>query len=375
MTVYLCTSGTSASRALRLEPGERFDAEWVDRQGGIERAASRLFESFKEYSMENEEALHNKLSAEIHSLARMGLSAGDSVYLFASETLDGQACARAVKRYLEQRQPGVEVIIEKVEGLQVDDEVRFRTVGVVNYVRKILRIIDDHGVKQCMLNPTGGYKALVPYTVLIGMLRQVPARYIFERSDRLLFLPPLPIEFARGRLESVRPVLEEITRETSVPASRFEERLSWEARKELECLFERDGKDVTLSAIGLLVFEELKRPSALTPFLSRKALDGLLRLRGRHGCDPERYLQRVSRDREAFEADRHGNAGEGLTWLKPGRTPDRYLVSEEGWRLVVWEVCDHEEYEGRSAVRDLGRSVRAERASKYAPFVRMELVD
>lgn len=373
MTVYLCTSGTSASKTLPRE--ERFDAEWVKRHGGVAEAARRLFETFKDFSMEDDEALHQRLSAEIHSLARMPLREGDRVYLFASETEDGQACAEAVKQYLEYHLLEVTVSIEVIPGLQVVDEARFRTQGVVEFVRRALRVIEAHDPSQCVLDPTGGFKALVPYTVLIGMLKQVPSRYIFEQSNSLLTLPPLPVEFARSRLEPVRALLEEIRRETAVPRKRLEEALSWEDRQTLSPLFEVEGTKITLSAVGLLVAEELFRPSALTPFLSRKGLEGLLALRKRKECDPVRYLQKVSRDRSALEQDKHGNAGEGLTWLKPGNTPDRYLISEEGWRLLVWEVCDHEEYERRSETRELGRHVRSEWTSKYAPFVRMELFD
>ena len=62
--------------------------------------------------------------------------------------------------------------------------------------------------------------------------------------------------------------------------------------------------------------------------------------------------------------------GNGLRWLKPGRTTDRYLVSVEGWRLLVWRAIREDRVGGdypQQIVIDPQR-VRA----KYAPFTRLE---
>ncbi|SKA86838.1 CRISPR-associated protein (Cas_APE2256) [Thiothrix eikelboomii] len=72
-------------------------------------------------------------------------------------------------------------------------------------------------VENCTLNPTGGFKALVPYAVLLGMIRRVSCRYIFEFSSQLIELPPLPVDFARSKLQSLKEVLELIERETFYP--------------------------------------------------------------------------------------------------------------------------------------------------------------
>jgi hypothetical protein len=55
---------------------------------------------------------------------------------------------------------------------------------------------------------------------------------------------------------------------------------------------------------------------------------------------------------------------------------DRYLVSVEGWRLLVWRIADHYgEYEGQLHDRTLGDRIAAERRAQYEPFVRMELYE
>jgi putative CRISPR-associated protein (TIGR02619 family) len=371
MKTYLCTTGTSAAKRQA-----RFDEKWVNENGGIAGAAKLLHATFRDFRMDDEGALHKELSAEIHSLARMPVEADDRVILFASETADGQACAHAVKLYLEQALPNIECAVKEVPGLQVTDSLRFRTEGVVNFVRMALREIDSYGAAQCVLNPTGGFKSLVPYTVLVGMLKGVPARYIFERSDTLMTLPALPLDFARERVEPVRELLERIERETVIPLVEWQQRIPFEERDQFAPLIEETGDgQITLSAIGLMFWEEIHRPSALVPYLSRPAMEDLIRIGQLPGRDPAQYLQRIAADRAKLDEDKHGNAGEGLFWLKPGRTTDRYLVSVENWRLLVWRIVNHAEYERLSANRALGATAKSERASRYAPFFRMEYCD
>ena len=379
MPVYLCTCGTSAAKKLPREP--RFDAAWVGECGGVDAAAKAIYDTFRTARLDDEVALERDLSAEIHSLARMGVNHKDTVVLFSSETADGQACAWAVKRYLEQARPGIVCRVEVIEGLQVTDAHAFRAAGVLNFTKAVLREIAANGAAQCVLNPTGGFKSLVPYTVLIGMLKDVPAKYIFERSSALIPLPMMPVEFARSRLEPLRPLLERIQNETAIPRAELNKALpSFEDRAALEPLFEDQGRgQVSFSPVGFLIWEELERPTALVPYLSRRAIDDLLEVRMIEGCKPDEYLERVSRSRNLLESGKHEPWKQGLFWLKPGEhTRDRYLVSVEGWRLLVWRIVDHREYDDLLTLNrktDAGARIVAERRTQYAPFVRMELYE
>jgi len=377
MAIYLCTCGTSAAKNLPRE--HRFDAAWVEAHGGVESAIADVHASFQTHSMDDEVALKRYLSAEIHSLARMGLNASDTVVLFSSETSDGRVCAGALKLYLERARPGLSCRIEVISGLQVTDSKRFRTEGVLKFTRAVLREIDANGSAQCVLNPTGGFKSLVPYTVLIGMIKGVPAKYIFEQSNTLIPLPMMPVEFARTPIEPIRPLLERIERESAIPKADLDTALPFAERTALDPLFEDQGNSqISFSPMGFLMWEELKHPSTLVPFLSRRALDDLRDVRAVEGCKPDDYIQRVARAREQLEAGKHESWSHGLFWLKPGQhTRDRYLVSLEGWRLLVWRIVEHEEYDTMLAQRkgDAGASTVAERRSRYEPFVRMELYE
>lgn len=378
MTVYLCTCGTSAAKNL-IPQGERFDAQWVESHQGADKAARQLLQTFRDYPMTDDTARRAYLSAEIHSLARMGAAADDRVVLFTSETPDGRACAIAVQLYLQEQLPGLICEVAVIQGLQVQDAAAFRTQGVVNFTKEVLKRIEDYGAGQCVLNPTGGFKSLVPYTVLIGMIKQVEARYIFEQSTALIRLPMMPVEFSRQRLEPIRALLERIDRETFIPKVDWEKAIPYEQREGIASLFEFEGKEVTLSSVGLLIWEELRKPSALVPFLSRVALEDYIKLRGIENSTPQPFLERVCRDQSQLETAKHESWSNGLFWLKRGQhTRDRYLVSVEDWRLLVWRMVDHDEYDRllqNNREGDQGKRIAEERKNRHEPFLRMEFYE
>lgn len=365
----ICSVGTSAAKAIC--PAAKLEA-WVQERGGAKAAAPAIFRSFADVPPTGP-PLRDKLSAEIHSLAGIGLTSNDRVLLLASATEDGHACALAVTTYLQKHWPGVIVNTEQVCGLQVYDAVQFRREGVVHFTRRCLQEVNNYGAENVTLNPTGGFKALVPYTVLIGMLKRVPCRYIFEQSDTLLDLPPLPVNFDRGPFEAYRELFEKIERDAAIPTTDWEATVPYDERRVLEPLVEREGNLITLSGFGLLFLDEVRTPTECVPFLSQKAWDDCLNnLAKLPQCDPFRFLGRVAKSRHAFTLAEHVNAGGGLRWLKPGNTTDRYLVSVEGWRMLVWRAIREDEigndYPNRVTVQP------AKDRKSYGPFTRMEIV-
>lgn len=369
--IFVCSVGTSAAKATGI--GANQLPGWVKEQGSVDHAAKSIFTTFQ-YEDPKQKPPSRILSAEIYSLINMNLTDNDRVHLIASDTDDGEACAKAVEMYLEQYWPKVDVKVKRISGLQVDDPVSFRRKGVVEYCRYCLQAAYNFGSDNLVLNPTGGFKALVPYTVLVGMLKHVPCRYIFEQSDTVLELPPLPIEFERSTFESYRPLFEQMERDTSISLADWNLRVPFDKRSMLEALVDSDGRQVTLSGVGFLFLDEMRTPSLRVPFLSHYAwkdcLNNLAKLKD---CDPFRFLERVARSEEAFRVAEHINLGNGLRWLKPGRTTDRYLVSLEGWRLLVWRAIREDE-EGSNYSSNVTIDPARDR-SRFAPFTRMEYVE
>ncbi len=367
----ICSVGTSTARALGIKPFELLS--WVNEQKSVEDAAEKLFSASRNIIPEGEN-LQKKLSAEIHSLVRIGITKQDRIVLLASSTNDGYCCALAVAKYLEHYWNGIDVKTEKISGLQVSDARIFRKIGVVEFVKRILKEINSYGSTNIILNPTGGFKALVPYTVLLGMLKGIKCDYIFEQSTTLLELPPLPVEFNRLQFEAYKGLFEKIERKSAISQAEWEENVPYAQRNWFESLVEFSDGDVTLSAVGFLFVEEMRSPSVLVPFLSQKAIkdcfENLIKL---DDCDPFRFLSRVATSKEAFSQAEHINAGDGLRWLKPGNTTDRYLVSVEDWRMLVWRAI-REDQVGSKYPTQVKVNPTTERRA-YSPFMRMDFVE
>lgn len=367
----ICSVGTSASKKLGIHPKEL--KAWVDNHPSLEDAANKMFTSFCDFEP-SDDNLTKHLSAEIHSLVRIGIDKNDLILLFASETTDGHCCVLAVQKYLKHHWSGIKVETQQILGLQVNDAEKFRSQGVVEFVKKATHVIESYGHSNVILNPTGGYKALVPYTVLLGMIKGVKCCYIFEQSTSILELPPLPVEFKRSQFEAYKEIFEKIDRNSFISKQEWENSVSHEQRELLSPLIEKSGQNITLSAVGFLFLEEIQRPSAFVPFLSRKAIedcfDNVAKL---DDCDPFRFLIQVSKSQESLQQKKHINAGQGLWWLKPGNTTDRYLVSVEGWRLLVWRVI-REDQEGAKYASKVTVNPERDR-SRYAPFIRMDYIN
>ncbi len=374
----ICSTGTSSAKLLLKELQEQNSGEfislksWISQQDSIDIAAEKIAQTFVCFSFNDEANLTAKLSAEIHSLVRIGLDATDRVVLIASGTDDGYCCALAVQKYLLKYWQGVQVEVKQIEGLQVTDVKLFRTKGVVEFVKDVLEIINKYGKDSVILNPTGGFKALVPYTVLIGMLKEVTCRYIFEQSSSLIELPPFPVEFSQFHFEKYQPLFEEIDKESYISVSAWEQKVPHHDRRFMHALFEfEDNTTVTLSAIGFMFVEEIQKPTAYIPYLSQKAFDDCFHnLKKLDNCDPFRYISRMAASSETLEKNKHIAVDEHLVWLKPGNTTDRYLISLEGKHLLVWRGIREDEV-GTNYSREVIVRPSIDRA-KFSPFMRMD---
>jgi putative CRISPR-associated protein (TIGR02619 family) len=358
MTRYLCTVGTSASQQVMAQPEimtrlgaerpGRLDAAAVEKLGGIDAAVAAMEPHFLALDYRDETTLRRKLSAEVHSLVRLDPGPDDEVQLLATDTPDGVVCARLVAAYLRQRLGLRAVHVHRIEGLQVDDGERFRRVGIVNYIQKVRQFGDASGWGNVVLNPTGGFKALIPYTTLLGMLFGARVCYIFDNGRELLTLPPLPLEFNLPLLGRLEPQLKRLEAECEIPEAEFWGSIPYEQREPLRPLLEPSDRAgwVTLSGLGVIALERLQRGrdgSCVPILLSVRAWEDYFHNPPEKDLDARlAMLSRSSRSQlQSCIEKKH----DGSSWYKPGRTQDRWRVEWEGEALLVYRILGHDEYE------------------------------
>lgn len=253
MQRVVCTAGTSlltnAHRAIS--------------DTNLSASAAKLIQDFYR-TLKTEVPQRNeflaKLSAETNSLSRLNLNREDEVILLHTDTPDGKECAEALKEIIENEWK-LAVRIMNVAGLQVKDPDRFRKEGIHNLFMILRKECvawrqDNPEERQAILNVTGGFKAVVPYLTLFGLMHRLEVVYIFETSNSLIRLPPLPINFDHERLGQARQALQLLKKEGVLKKEEFFAAipgLAYHERDWYESLLEEDAGNVTLSSVGLLL--------------------------------------------------------------------------------------------------------------------------
>jgi len=270
---------------------------------------------------------------ELTSLAAIGIGPGDEVALFAGESAAGIFTARVIAQFIKQVWHA-SAEMEVITGLQVQDALLFRNVGVQRYAQSVIRWLTRPGIAHThdtILNASSGYKSLVPYTTLLGLIFGVPVQYTFENSDTVMTLPPMPLACDREMLTRVEPLLAKLDAEIELPQQEVLNGFNGPDRDMLVPLLEMNNGKFTFSALGLAVYERFKSPPPLEPS-KRPAKDK----------DQTRNWDKVPNRSQAFEKFKGRLAD--CQWIDGFR----YLNGVDGARRQVKRVGQnlHVAYDG-----------------------------
>ncbi len=209
----------------------------------------------------------------------------DEIILLASDTDQGLYCACFLADYLMHTEPYKEQIgevhVERIIGLVGDDSDTFGKQGLDNIISQATELIKERQDKrQLYLNVTGGYKGVLPYLVLLGLaFGKMDVFYLFELSDKIVWLPKLPVGFDllswrnyRVFIRSIPHIkgLEEKDLEALIPATmrtllvreKVNNKFSLTALgKNLHDQYEGErGKEISEYGRGYLLTDEIKDP-------------------------------------------------------------------------------------------------------------------
>ena len=333
MKTVICTTGTSI--AAGIPTGEIELKRIRERLRGLERDHPKEFLA--------------RASAESNSLHRMAIGPNATIHLLHTETEDGEVCAKALKKLLTDKKLCKTVTLHQVSGLQVTDRDEFRGEGI-NSLFSVLDELSAKAVKfgdrDIALNITGGFKAVVPYVTLFGLLYRIPVVYIFEHSNALITLPPAAINFDFDRMAQAAEAIDLIAKEGELPRADFfkhiDPRPAHEEEDWFDSLLEEEGDRVTLSAFGHLAYRVISQTSQNISLSSnaraayKKADGDVLR----------RFQEMLKKATNPLmrKHKRHSFNGTDLAVFKPGNTSERMAYFVERDEVHVCELYQHDEY-------------------------------
>ena len=226
------------------------------------------------------------ISAETKSLNKIGIDNTTHIAFIHTDTPDGRLCSEVLKEWCSKNWRCT-VTLHEVKDLQVKDADLFVREGIRNYLKLCIDLIEKNRFSHnVILNPTGGFKGIVPYTTLLGMIFSMPIYYIFENSDTLIKLPSIPINYDADIMDRCAERLSMIEEKTSILKNEFWKGIDFNDKERFVSLIEEGGNNVTLSPIGFLLWERYKKD--FPPHLIRtpkKPEDKEIHLRDDHGKD------------------------------------------------------------------------------------------
>src|SRR6266702_15030 len=132
-------------------------------------------------------------SAEANSLLQIAHTDDQLVFL-RTETQGAQRCIKLLEEFFHSR--GFKHI--RIVELQFqDDEKHIETHGLRNLVNTLISEIEAAQRKnqQVVINATTGFKLESGYSTIIGMLYQVPIKYIHEKFRRVVTFNPIALDW------------------------------------------------------------------------------------------------------------------------------------------------------------------------------------
>lgn len=259
MITYICTAGTSIITINKLDLAHFAKWKLSEWDAHLQAIADVEFFALENIKKKTEVELP-RASAELNSLHKMGLQPTDRVILIATETIDGRLCAELVRKVLIDKGWCHDVTVQVITGLQAQDGRRFQQVGL----KELISFIAKYEHENVVFNPTGGFKSVVPYITLAGMLFNKPVKYIHEFSDDVITLANIPIRYDEETFFEVEGKLQKIDSNTFIGKQEWQRGIVFNDSRFDTLVEEIDGK-LTMSGIGLLLWEKFKAdfPEAL----------------------------------------------------------------------------------------------------------------
>lgn len=229
-----------------------------------------------------------KMSAELKSIQK--IISYDKLTDFIvdfiyTDTLGGEVVTEILEDYLtENKNFNGKINKQLIEGLKIDNRTIFERQGIPNLIEYIIKQIEYDEVTgnfysgNLILNITGGFKAVVPYLTLMGNIYEIPVYYIFEDTDELIILPPVPVNYDEEFFDKYKKEINQIDREGLITEDKLNELfegISWEERERVKTrLLQQDSEEVDcyyLNPIAHIFWKKFSKNYLFNIYLSDEA--------------------------------------------------------------------------------------------------------
>ncbi|MBT9168698.1 MAG: hypothetical protein DDT19_02046 [Syntrophomonadaceae bacterium] len=305
---FLVTVGNSLiGHYLKMCPTANFTAEAIEELSCTSHENCNQFSIYKAACEAILKALQStsldqfkKSSAELSSLYHIepipGSVSGDKVIFIATQTPTGHLCANLLRAAL----TGASCLgttkfpddqnhlkIEHPKGLGRANDPKFADEGLPQFMALLSELIQNHENNyDVVLIPTGGYKSLIPYATLAGILHKKEVKYIYEDSDVLMSLPQIPVGLDTERW---KPAYVKLKALTTLPKSSTEVYFKNLDRSFQDLLDppEKDTDPYKFTAIGTFLVDRYLHLRYQTPLQHQTRGTSLLKFLARDKDKPD----------------------------------------------------------------------------------------
>jgi len=353
--LIICTVGTSISNQCPAQKEMfRQHNEW-DNDVELLRSQIQDFLNKEEHSAKNPET-RISISAELNTLNKLGVDKNDRVILLSSDNAQGRVCSEMNKKAIMESfdLSNAQVTIHRIEGLQVHSAKILREKGLKNLVKVVVNeYLANENIRynyDIVLNPTGGFKGVVPFLTILGMLYGKRTVYMFEFADELINLPSLPFSFDMDLYDRVRSGLIYAETEVAVTEEAFLNKIknySPEERDRFMAFTEPfDSNLITLSPLAYCLITAESRQEK--PVMAPSAIEELKKITG----IPALMVRRLIRNSvNPIWREKHIENWQytDLLVLKQINTAERVAGFLKGGKFCITHVfANHDDY-----IRDL----------------------
>jgi putative CRISPR-associated protein (TIGR02619 family) len=348
----LLTTGTSiANGTTALRSYQARASTWEEDTGDLRQ---QIRERLAAFDLSSESGLVSA-SAELNILHRLPVNPDEEVVLFSTDTAEGRCCTEELRHVIENDLGVARVKVERVEGLQVRDPQALKSNGLINLSRLLIGYLNDPQRQYaggCVLCPNGGFKGVVPFMAVLGMIFRAPVVYVFEYAETVISLPPLPIELANDLFERALPALDWARNEVVFAVDEFHRRIPGFTQDDVLLMnsfleITADGDGGRLGSLSPLIAALTRQEAAGTSLriseFARRDLEGLDANERR---EVEHHLAKL---KSALWRSQHGslksnNAMVDLEYYPRGHNPWRFAgYTEAGIFHLCW-FAQHDSY-------------------------------